>query len=65
MNVHYQDYIMQWRLWLYLLSLLDLLNWQLTMAHFLRGKSVIWLPKKGLERPIHVCAKEQMNRPSV
>jgi hypothetical protein len=30
------------------------------MAHFMRGKSVICLPKKGLERPIHVCAKEQM-----
>jgi hypothetical protein len=28
------------------------------MAHFMRGKKGIWLPKKGLERPIHVCAKE-------
>jgi hypothetical protein len=28
------------------------------MAHFIRGKSGIWLPKKELERPIHVCAKE-------
>jgi hypothetical protein len=65
MNVHYQDYLGQWRLWLSFLSLLDLLNWQLTMAHFMRGKSGIWLPKKELERPIHVCAKEQMARSSV
>jgi hypothetical protein len=65
MNVHYQDYLGQWRLLLYFLSLLDLLNCQLTMVHFLQGKSGIWLPKKGLERPIHVCAKEQMARPSV
>jgi hypothetical protein len=28
------------------------------MAHFMRGKKGIWLPKKGLEIPIHVCAKE-------
>jgi hypothetical protein len=28
------------------------------MANFMRGKSGIWLPKKGLERPIHACAKE-------
>jgi hypothetical protein len=28
------------------------------MAHFMRGKKGTWLPKKGLERPIHVCAKE-------
>jgi hypothetical protein len=65
MNVHYQDYLGQWRLWLSLLSLSDLRNLQLTMAHFMQGKSGIWLPKKGLERPIHVCAKEQMARPSV
>jgi hypothetical protein len=28
------------------------------MAYFMRGKKGKWLPKKGLERPIHVCAKE-------
>jgi hypothetical protein len=28
------------------------------MAHFMRGKKGIWLPKKGLERHIHACAKE-------
>jgi hypothetical protein len=32
---------------------------------FMRGKNGIWLPKKELERPIHVCSKEQMARPSV
>jgi hypothetical protein len=58
MNVHYKDYIRQWRLRVIYLSLLDLLKCQLAMAHFMRGKKGIWLPKKGLERPIHVCAKE-------
>jgi hypothetical protein len=58
MNVHYKDYIRQWRLRVMYLSLLDLLNWQLAMAIFLRGKKGIWLPKKGLERSIHVCTKE-------
>jgi hypothetical protein len=52
-------------LWLSFLSLLDLLNWQLTMAHFMRGKNGIWLTKKESEGPIHVCAKEQMARLSV
>jgi hypothetical protein len=58
MNIHYKYYLSQWRLWLSFLSLLDLLNWQLAMVHFMRGKKGIWLPKKGLERYTHVCAKE-------
>jgi hypothetical protein len=47
------------------LSLLDLLNRQLTIAHFMRGKKGKWLPKKELEGPIYVCDKEQMARLSV
>jgi hypothetical protein len=48
--VHYQNYLGQWRLWLSFLSLLDLLNLKLTMAHVMRGKNGIWVPKKELEK---------------
>ena len=34
-------------------------NYQLTMAHFMRGKKGIWPPKKEWQEPIHVCAKEE------
>jgi hypothetical protein len=44
-NVLYQYYLGQWRPRLYFPSSLDPLNWQLTMAHFVRGKKGI-LPLK-------------------
>jgi hypothetical protein len=36
-----------------------------TVVYFMQGKKGIWLPKKELEGPIHVCAKDRMAGSSV
>jgi hypothetical protein len=60
MNVHFQDYLGQWRLCLSFLSLLDLLSWQLTMAHFYARKELYMASPEG-SRNTYTCLCQRTN----